>query len=213
MDNISKKDDTQVESNVHVTPVVKGKVRSVSEEPINIKIKRAFMPEDMNTLGDYVLTNIILPELKNGLHSILSGAVDAAFGIKPRRNGNFISSTRTNTSYNYIDRASYTNYTSASSRQSRELPSAADQNLSMQTRIFEFDTAEDAEEVLATASDILDQYGVISVATMYELCGLPQNNKYTLNRYGWTDIGQASITRAAGGGQVLVLPKPIVIKR
>ena len=47
-------------------------------------------------------------------------------------------------------------------------------------------------------------YGVVSVADMYDLCGMTCN--YTDNKYGWKSLARADISRVRDG-YMIKLPK------
>ena len=66
----------------------------------------------------------------------------------------------------------------------------------------------EAEEVLDKLDEIIDVYGAASVSDFYELVGVTGN--YTDNKFGWTDIHEASIVRVKDGGEygyIIKLPK------
>ena len=51
---------------------------------------------------------------------------------------------------------------------------------------------------------MIDTYGIVSVADMYDLVGIATN--YTDNKYGWTNLRNAEPIRVANG-YMLKLPK------
>ena len=57
--------------------------------------------------------------------------------------------------------------------------------------------------------ELIATYGVVRVADFYELVGVTGN--YTDNKYGWTDIRNASVVRARDGGYIIKLPKAFPI--
>lgn len=73
---------------------------------------------------------------------------------------------------------------------------------------FEFDTRADAEDALSHMRDILETYGVVSVA---DLCDyLDEQHPYTATKYGWTKLDTARIVRTRDA-YVLELPRAISI--
>ena len=52
--------------------------------------------------------------------------------------------------------------------------------------------------------ELLETYGIVSVADLYELVGIIGN--YTDNKYGWTNLRNAEPIRV-NGGYLLKLPK------
>lgn len=75
-------------------------------------------------------------------------------------------------------------------------------------KIF-FETLDEAEEVLSFVSDIFEDYGVVYVADLYDLCGVPSTFKD--NMIGWNDsysVSKMYILKTKYGYQ-LKLPKPV----
>ena len=70
------------------------------------------------------------------------------------------------------------------------------------------ETRGEAEEVLDRMNELIDTYGIVSVADMYDLVGISCN--YTDNKYGWTNIRNAEPIRVRDG-YMLKLPKAIPI--
>jgi len=64
----------------------------------------------------------------------------------------------------------------------------------------------EAEDVLSRMDELISSYGVVSVADLYDLCGITGN--YTDNKYGWTDIRSAQPVRTPDG-YMLKLPKAL----
>lgn len=56
-------------------------------------------------------------------------------------------------------------------------------------------------------NDIISQYGTVSVSDFYDLARVPNDN-FTMNRYGWTNIGGATAVRVQDG-YILKLPRAI----
>ena len=73
-----------------------------------------------------------------------------------------------------------------------------------------FETRGDAELVLNSLEDAIAQYGIASVADLYDLSGVTCRG-YTANKYGWTDIRSAKVIRTSDG-YILQLPRAIEIK-
>ena len=70
-----------------------------------------------------------------------------------------------------------------------------------------FDTRGDAETVLDAMQDIINQYGTVSIADLYELAHVANDN-FTLNRYGWANINGAQAVRVRDG-YILKLPRAV----
>jgi hypothetical protein len=67
-------------------------------------------------------------------------------------------------------------------------------------------TRQEAEDVLDRMYDILSRYESVSVAELYELCGVAST--HTDHTWGWLELRGASVGRVRGGGYLLELPEP-----
>lgn len=59
-----------------------------------------------------------------------------------------------------------------------------------------FENKEDAESALDKAREIIELYGVISIADYYDCAGVSSGN-YQHCHYGWTDLDTATVERAS----------------
>ena len=154
-----------------------------------------FIADDARDVKSYVLSDIIIPAIKD---SIL-GTVEMFLGYgkrgKKRRSG--------------VDTITYTDYGSASRRYSGRteeprLRTGAD---------FEdviVDTKGEAEDVLAQLEAIIDTYKVARVTDLYDLVGLTA--PYTGNRYGWSNIHSAESVRLRDGSYLIKMPRAMPIE-
>ena len=70
-------------------------------------------------------------------------------------------------------------------------------------------TRKEAEDILSYINDIFEDYGSVSVADLYDLCGL--TSRFKDNQIGWKDpdsMAKMYIVRTRQGYQ-LKLPKPV----
>lgn len=71
------------------------------------------------------------------------------------------------------------------------------------------ETRAEAEEVLAKLGDMINRYDSVSLSDLYQLVGLTPT--YTDEKWGWTNLEEASYSRVRNGGQpvyLLNLPRP-----
>ena len=74
-------------------------------------------------------------------------------------------------------------------------------------------TRGEAEGILSQMDEMLDQYGRVSIADMYDLANMACD--YTYNNYGWTNIQAASVVRESdqnGTYYRLKMPRAVLIK-
>ena len=62
------------------------------------------------------------------------------------------------------------------------------------------DTRGEAEAVLSRMDEIMDTYGLVRVADLYDLVGVSGNP--TDNSYGWTNIRNAEVVRVRDGYKI-----------
>ena len=68
-----------------------------------------------------------------------------------------------------------------------------------------FDSRADADTLLDTLTEYLDQYGSVSVGDVFESIDIPtQANDF---HYGWYELGGAHIRKSRDGGYVLEMPR------
>ena len=169
------------------------------------KITETFIEDDTKSVGDYVIHDVLVPAAKSMVSDMVSGGIEMLlFG---GRRG----------SRTFRDRGrSYVNYSSASYRgPSRDIPIRHDRDagrsMSYSGRSrHDFDeiileTRGEAEEVLSHLVDLTVDYDVATVADLYDLVGVVSN--FTDNKYGWTNLSGASVSRVRGG-YVINLPRP-----
>ena len=72
-----------------------------------------------------------------------------------------------------------------------------------------FDSRSNAEKVLDDLNILMEEYGVVRVADLYDLIGLMPT--YTDNNYGWINLTGTSIVRVRHGYEI-IMPKPVRIE-
>lgn len=160
------------------------------------KFADVFIAEDANNVKSYILMEVIVPAVKKAISDIVTTGIDMILygeAGRSKKNG-----TASKVSYrNYYDQG--TDRVRAGSVGNRRNTPDYDDIL--------FDTRGDAEAVLDAMNDIISQYGTVSVSDFYDLARVPNDN-FTMNRYGWTNIGGAAAVRVRDG-YILKLPRAI----
>ena len=160
------------------------------------KFADVFIAEDAGNVKSYIMLEVIVPAVKKAISDIITTGIDMILygeAGRSRKNG-----TASKVSYrNYYDQGS--ERVRAGSMNSRRNTPDYDDIL--------FDTRGDAEVVLDAMNDIISQYGTVSVSDFYDLARVPNDN-FTMNRYGWTNIGGATAVRVRDG-YILKLPRAV----
>jgi hypothetical protein len=69
-----------------------------------------------------------------------------------------------------------------------------------------FDTYQDADHVLGIMHDTIQEFGFVSVAHLYSICGI--TNNHTHHSWAWTSVDKVGISRD-GAGYFIDLPNPV----
>lgn len=169
-----------------VEKVISGSAKSKKKSGLQ-KISNVFIPEDVENVKSYIFEDIIVPAVKD----IILDAVRAFLGVEKRSGRN---STASKVAYrSYYEKENRRDYTSRT-RAGYDYDDII------------LDNRGEAEEVLARMDELIATYGLVSVADFYDLVGVTGN--YTDNKYGWTDIRNASVIRVRDG-YMIKLPKAL----
>ena len=143
-----------------------------------------FIAEDANKVGNYILMDVLVPSVKRAIVDIIKSSADMIFGTTGSK-----STSTTKYSYGGIP---YVNYSSPNKKP--EIPVARSQ---YEIGDINFENRADAENVLSQMDDIINTYGVVSVADLCDLVGAPC--EYVANKYGWKDLHDAVPIRTTHG--------------
>lgn len=183
-------DDKKIEK------IVKGKVRTKPKSGIS-KISEVFISEDAANVKSYIVMDVLVPAVKKAISDIVRDGIDMIlYGESRGRKGSSTSS--------YV---SYRDYSRRDDDRFRDRDSRTRSGYNHDDIILE--SRGEAEEVLTRMDELIETYGVVSVADLYDLIG--KSCEYTDNKYGWTNIRNAEPIRVRDG-YMLKLPKALPIK-
>lgn len=190
----SDKARTEQQSEKKIEAVVKGNAKTRKKGEMQ-KFADVFIAEDANNVKTYIFMEVLVPAIKKAISDIVTNGIDMIlYGEAGRTKRN-----------NSASKVSYRNYYERDSERTRA--GSASRRSSFDYDDVIFDTRGDAEAVLDAMNDIISQYGVVSVSDFYDLARVANDN-YTINRYGWTNIGGATAVRVRDG-YILKLPRAI----
>lgn len=184
----AKKPEKKIEKVVEGTVIRRKK--NASQKLIDI-----FMPEDVSSVKSYIFQDVIIPKIKNVLHDIGSEAWDSFWGVTGRSKSSGAS------------RISYRSYYENKGPERDSTRTQTRSGYGYDDIVLE--SRGEAEEVLTRMDELVDTYGVVSVADLYDLVGI--TCQYTDNNYGWTNIHNARVVRIRDG-YVIKMPKALPIK-
>lgn len=182
-----------------VKKVVKGKT-SVKKQSEMSKIAGSIISEECKSIKDYAIYDVMIPVIKDTISQLVKGAVDMIFygEVKAGKGG------RGGSGYSKV---SYSDYYDKGSRRSdaRRLPERVSyDNVSFESR-------DDALEVLDRMDEIVEQYGVVRVADLFEMAGMSGNGP-TDHNYGWYSTKNASVERDRGGDFYIKIGRPSALR-
>lgn len=181
-----------------VQKVVSGGVKR-KKKPLGQRIVEAFAGEEVGDVKGYIFQDVLIPAMKDMISDAVSGGIDMIlFGETRRRTSKKSGSYTSYGSYYRKDEKR----NDRSERGSRRTRSGSMGDIILETR-------QDAETVLYSLFDALEQYGAVRVADLTELLG--ETGPFTDNYWGWEDLSGADIKRVRDG-YLLVLPRPIDLK-
>ena len=209
MDNLRDKFPPNSKANKNERPeekkiekVVTGTVKR-QKRGIGKKISDTFLEDDTRSVGSYIFYDVLIPAAKAMLSDMVGGGIDMLlFG---ERRGGRSSSIRRDGGRSYTSYGSYynTDRTGKPQREPRRDISRTGRSRHDFDEIV-LETRGEAEEVLSHLVDLIIDYGMASVADLYELVDV--TGDFTDNKYGWTDLSSASVSRVRGG-YLLNLPR------
>ena len=172
-----------------------------TRKPDNVrKLTNLFAPGDMSSIKDYLIMDVIVPATKKMISEIVRNGIDMLMYGETGRSKNYNGNS---------DKVSYRSYY-GSNDSNRS-------NSGSRTRsVFDYDnimipTRQEAEEVIRQMDAIVEKYGTVSVADLYDLCGVTDHN-YMNAKYGWTSIRTAEAIRVRDG-YILKLPRAMPLDR
>lgn len=189
-DSAKKDTEEKKSSGKKVEQITKGSVKSKKKSGFR-KFMDAFIQEDAGTVKNYIWNDVLVPAVKKTFSDTVTNALDMFLwgkngGRRPRGNA---------------ERISYRSY--------YDRPGVGLRESDRRQRSYDYDdvildSREEADEVLARMDELLQDYKMVSVADFYDLVGI--TGKTTDNRYGWTDLRNASVVRDRDG-YLIKLPR------
>lgn len=163
------------------------------KKPLGRRFKALFSGTEAKGAVHYIISDVMLPALKNLIVDATSKGVERmVYGDAPRRRYEV---GRPRVSYNSA---------SVVDRYARRPGMLPDQPPLTQGRQRRQDVGEiilaareEADIVIERLNDIIDKYEVASVADLHELCGLPSS--HIDNKWGWMSLAYANVRQIREG--------------
>lgn len=174
-----------------IEKVVTGTVRK-QKRGLGKKLAETFLEDDTKSVGSYIFHDVLIPAAKAMISDMVGGGIEMLlFGEKRGHN------TRRDGGRSYT---CYGSYYRSTDRDNRDRDKRDISRLGRARHDFDeivLETRGEAEEVLSHLVDLTLDYNQATVADLYDLVGISGN--FTDNKYGWTDLRSASVTRVRDG--------------
>ena len=175
-----------------VQKVISGNVKTKKKTEIH-KFRDVFISEDAANVKTYILMDVLVPAVKKAIKDIVTDGIEMILYGESGR-----SSKRSD-----AGKISYRSYYDRRDDDRRSSSASRGRNSYSYDDII-FDSRGEAEEVLSRMDELIDTYGNVSVADLYDLVGITGN--FTDNKYGWINIRNAEPVRVRDG-YMLRLPR------
>lgn len=176
------------------------KVEKVVSGTVTTKKKNrfadVFISEDIHSVKNYIVMDVLIPAIKDAIEDIITN------GIRMILRGD-TAAPKSKSGASYI---SYNKYSSDRREDRRYDPNRTRSGYSYDD--VKLESRGEAERVLNHMDDLIETYGHVTVADLYDLVGISGN--YTDNKYGWTNLSSAEPVRVRDG-YILRLPKALPI--
>ena len=169
------------------------------KKPMGRRIGEVFISEEADTVGKFIVEDVIIPGVKDALLDILHGSIDRIFGGTVR--GGYNSYRRQRET-----RTSYESYYDRDRRRDRDRD--RDRSYSEKRRArrsddfttIEVDTRNEREAVLRRMGDYIEDYGYVTVAQVKRMIGIEIES--TDSDWGWYDM--RDIRHYPEGGKFII---------
>jgi hypothetical protein len=190
----SKKDKSELPEK-NLDKVVKGEV-IVKPKTLGNRFKSIFFGGDIDSAASYVVSDVLLPALRNlVVETVSRGADRLIYGEDSRRRRPSTYSPRIQYN-NPINRGGPSR--TAYLPDQRPVDKWAGGRKTFEDVIVA--SKEDAETVVERLTDIVDMYDVVSVADLHELLGLPSS--HVDNKWGWTHLAGVDVRQIREGWRI-----------
>lgn len=191
----SKEEAAVTETNKErkVRKVVSGNVKTKKND--KRKLANIFISDEAANVKSYVFMDVLVPAIKKAISDIVTDGIDMILYGESRDRKRKSS-----------DKVSYRNYYDDRRGDRRDSSYRSGSRFDYDDLVF--DTRGEAEAVHEEMLDVIDRYGFVTVADMYDMADL--SAPYTSSKYGWTNIRTAEVVRVRNG-YILKLPKAMPI--
>lgn len=184
-----------------VGPVISGTAVE-RKEPLRKKFLQAYAGDSAQSVGQYLLMDVIVPGTKNIIADLVTQGINRLLygGARPVQQGG-------RGGFSYARQFNGGNNQQQGQQQSSPVVRQVQQQQGFGEIVLQ--TRPDAELVIDSLRELIEVYGNAKVANLYSLVGMTGN--FTNQSYGWTNLSRAGVIQIREG-YLLDLPQPEVLK-
>lgn len=183
-----------------VSKVISGEV-SKKKKSLGAKFRETFLATDGKTAATYVVNEVLLPSARDMLFdAIAKGANRLMYGDRATRSGPGVVGGKT--AYNAPVNRTFSGVQTFPFSQRMFQQPAPSKNAGDD---FILSSREDAEIIIDTMNEHIQQYGFVTVYDLKKMLGMPP--EHTDNKWGWESLRGAQM-RQVRNGWLMDLPNP-----
>jgi hypothetical protein len=170
------------------------------KKPLSRRVVESFGGADARSIGQHVLFQVVLPQVKDLIYDVGSSALQRAlFGDGGGKS--YTSATR---------RGGYTPYNNvASAATPKSMPQSKPSSMaSDEFGEIIVENRGEAQGVMDKIGNLIETFGMASVSDLKSAVGL--TGSFTDEKFGWVAMGGTDIRRVGGSnpGYLLIFPRP-----
>lgn len=183
---------------------------SKRKTPIGEKLAKTFLKGDnLENIGQFLVQDVVIPAIVDTVVDFIQRGTNMLFYGDNSSRG----TSRNITMNRNRNREQYNRISSLGASGSRRDAGVQQRGRTEYNRVYKgyeglfIESRGDAEEILDSMDNLVQDYDCVSVADLYDLVGITTN--YTDNKWGWykADVACATIRRVRGGWTI-DLPEP-----
>lgn len=199
-----------------IRPIAQGSRGKVS---FNKKLKNIFISDSVDSVGGYLLHDVIIPSIKNMLLQGGHGLVDSFFGGRRSNNYGGYNNWNSGPSYSYgvyNQRTNYSGYSSNNNYQAQQANPSYFNPRRNDDCMRVYRSWMDADKVHDLLVEYIQRKRCVTIADWNYISKMP-NKDYTDDNWGWYDVTKYNIYviphyyEDGSDGYALELPSPIYI--
>jgi hypothetical protein len=170
-----------------------------AKKPVGRRMKDMFISAEPGAVRDHIIQRVLVPALRDMFADAFNESVNRMFyGDK-----NAPSRRTSRPTFGGGGPTNYTKFTSSRSSDTRPPHPTSRQSTTFDEVILP--DRNEANDVLESMGNVIDEHGCVSVADFYEMLGERPNHVDA--KYGWFDLRNARVRRV-NNGYLLELPRP-----